>query len=431
MRIAFFSDTFHPAINGVVMTIIETATYLQERGHEVLVIVPNSKDDSEQPDDSQYNFTVHRTPSVNGRLYPDFVIGLPDGGLLKLLKDFKPDVIHNHVPFSLGLQGVLLAKYLKIPLVVTHHTNYSDPALVRSSSFQDLPMVEAMFGTVEKLLRFFYNNHDVVLAPSNNSLSELKEFGVHVPVVVSPSTVDIQEMQAAKKAGVALRKKLKLSDQTLLYVGRISGEKSIDAVIELFSKVHQSLPKTQLILIGDGPAESALRRQVDELGLTETVIFYGRVPHEELITAGHFYLGDIFITMSQWETLGLSTIEAMACGLPVVAAKARANIENVEGVGILVEAEDQQAAVTQLVQLLTNPKQYQQMAKASIKKAKEFTPDEVIGKLEKVYSILLEHKHKTANTSHSWLETQRTFLKHVTDKQLQQVREKLRVLLEF
>jgi len=392
MRIAFFSDTFYPSINGVVTTIVETASFLQARGHEVLVIVPRH---SNLKFDRSFSFEIHQTPSVSGIVYPDFMIGLPDPGLLKVIRKFQPDIIHTHGPFMLGLQGVLLAKYLKIPLISTYHTHFSDRESLKALGLENVPMIDQVLGTVGRLFRFFYNKHDVVVAPSEDTARDLINYGVHVPIKVLPSAVDIENMKKGKKKGLLLRKKYKI-DQALIYVGRMSGEKCIDKIITLFYHAQLTVPKLSLVLIGEGPAQKKLLEQAQEYGITDKIISMGRIPHQDIISEGYYYLGDVFVTMSKWETLGLSTIEAMACGLPIVAARARANIENVRNVGILVDLEDQEIGLSSVLDLLQNSKKNNELAKLSLAKSEQFSPEIIIKKLEKMYQHSIDQKLKNS-----------------------------------
>lgn len=388
MKIVIFTHTFYPTISGVATSIAEMGEYLQDRGHEVLVIAPRHQ---EYTNSQEFRFRVHHTPSISVGVYPDFKVGLLDPDLLQILKDFNPDIIHTNEPSSMGLQGLILAKYLNIPVVSTYHTHYSDREALKAVGLQNMPMMSGVLNTLGKLFRFFYNKHDAVIVPSQDTARELINYGVTPPITVLPSPVDFTKLKSAKKRGLLLRKKYDIQ-QALIYIGRLSGEKSVDQILMVFQQASKKLPGLQLVLVGDGPAQNDLQSLADELEISEKIIFVGSIPHRELVKEGYYYLGDIFITMSRWETLGLSTIEAMACGLPVVAVRARANIENVQDIGILVDIEDEDLGVSSILKILKNKNYYLNLSELSTVKAREFAPKKIMAKLEKLYQNIIKNK---------------------------------------
>ncbi len=387
MKIAFFTDTFYPSINGVVTSLVDTAEELTRRGHEVLVVAPSTTEKKEFP------FQVHYAMSVSGLVYPDFRIGLPNPNLLRLMHSFEPDIIHTHVPFSIGWQGVMLGKHLKVPLVATHHTYFTDEESLKSLGLPKNILLRQFQKTADKVITFYFNQHDVLIAPSRDTLRDLEEKNVVPPAYVIPSPVQVERFQAACQNGLKLRKKYGIS-KSILYVGRISGEKNIDLVLRAFAEA--ALPKdVSLVLIGDGVAVSTLQKHAKQLGISDRVVWVGRVVHQQLLDEGYYYLGDVFVSLSCFETLGLSTIEAMACGLPVIGARSKATVEVVRGAGVLVEAEDTRQTAHQLHKIFSDSEYYHSLSEKSLKRAARYSPQKTVTQLEKLYSDSIEEKGST------------------------------------
>ncbi|MEG1148865.1 MAG: glycosyltransferase, partial [Niameybacter sp.] len=150
----------------------------------------------------------------------------------------------------------------------------------------------------------------------------LLNYGVKKPIEVIPTGINFAPFSPSRytKGEIQALKtqfKLSLDAPTVLFVGRIAKEKSIDVVLEAFPRVVEKIPKAKFFIVGDGPEMTHLREMVTKLGLEDAVIFAGLQPWA---TIGKFYqLGDVFVSASVSETQGLTFAEAMAAGLPVVA----------------------------------------------------------------------------------------------------------------
>jgi 1,2-diacylglycerol 3-alpha-glucosyltransferase len=157
---------------------------------------------------------------------------------------------------------------------------------------------------------------------------------VNVPVTVVPTPVDLSAYRDLDPERVRAALGLKDAD-LLLYVGRLSKEKSLDFLLRAFARIVLKRPQARLLLVGKGPHEHGLRHMVRELHLGERVIFTGSIPHSEV--PHYVAAADLFVFSSVMETQGLVLIEAMAAGTPVVAVEAPASVDVlVEGGGMLV-----------------------------------------------------------------------------------------------
>ncbi len=390
MKIAIFSDVSLPTLGGVSTAIQDITHALGENGHQVLVIVPKP-----QPGCDPKEFKVHKNariywaPSIDFRFYPEFRIGLPNLKILNQVKKFKPDVIHTHTPFALGFQGLVLARRLKIPVLTTHHTNLTDVEQLKTFNLYESKIAAQFQKGIGKLISFFLNKHQLVIVPTKDTLTDIRKLGVEKPAMVVPSPVDIQSLRTAKDKGKLLRTHLGIR-KACLYVGRLSGEKNIDLVIQAFALARKKIPSLKLVLIGDGPDRGRLFQLASDLEVSESIIWTGKIPRDRLINQGYFYLGDVFMTLSKYETQGLSTVEAMACGLPVIGAKARATHELVKGTGILVDTNDITKISQKLVGLLNDSQQMKKLKQQSLDKADQFDPKRVIVHLEKAYNKVLK-----------------------------------------
>jgi len=326
-------------------------------------------------------------PSINGRVYPDIRIGLPSFGILRRLQAFKPDIIHTFTPLVLGLQGIILAKHLHVPHVSSHLTNYTDEEMLKAVKyFPDIVLRQTQKGA-GAFIRWFLNYHQAVLVPSEDTRRDILSMGVTVPIHTIPMPIAYEALVQGKKKGTHLRKQLGIG-QAILYAGRMSGEKNIDQVLQTFHLLLKKKPKTKLVLIGDGQERSSLFKLATKLRINQSIVWVGQVPHAELLQQGYYYLGDVFLTLSEFETQGLSTLEAMACGLPVVGARSRATSEIVETVGILVSPQRKTEIVAHLSDLLSRKTLSAQYQAASITKAKEFSIPVCIPKLLDVYELV-------------------------------------------
>jgi glycosyltransferase involved in cell wall biosynthesis len=282
LRIGFFTDSYFPEIDGVTYTLQLWGNRLSERGHETDIVYP---DGEYEPADGE-----HPVPSFPNPFYPGYEV--PTYRRPSTLPDF--DIVHCHGPGPVGWLGLRYASKYDTPLVYTHHTpieEYFHQALpwesVASFLSERYPVIESKY-----MKRF-----DVVTA----STSRIDRSVDHVQL---PVGVNMQFFQPTREQWY--------DDETVIgYSGRLSMEKN---VAELF-EVAEHLPEYEFVVVGEGPRRPDLeKRKPDNVTMREFL------PREQLPI---FYSSiDCFITASTADTLGLSTLEANACGTPVVAADA-------------------------------------------------------------------------------------------------------------
>jgi len=324
MKIAIFSDTFPPQVNGVAHTAYLSAKNLIEQGHEVAVFTV-SKKPKDRPDINLKNLQVFRLLSVPAIAYKGERLTLPIGLTLRRIKKFKPDIIHVHTPFSVGWEAVLVSKILKIPLVGTHHTFYNHYLKHIKLDFEWMKKVSWKF-TIG-----FYNRCNLILSPSKSLADELVKEGLKCPISVLQNSIDINlfrplENQPAREE---IKRSFGIKNKSVCYMGRLSYEKSVDQVILAFALMNKKMPELKLMIIGDGPERKNLEKLTEDLGLNNSVIYTGSLLYNgDLVRA--LQANDLFISASKSENMPLSVLEAMAVSLPMILVKEKGLAELIQ-----------------------------------------------------------------------------------------------------
>jgi glycosyltransferase involved in cell wall biosynthesis len=326
---------------GGVPTAVETIRRdLEALGHEVVIVAPRMAGAAEG------ERGVIRVPSVPAPTYPDFALPMPLGpSLRRRLGALALDVFHAHHPFLLGASARRLARAAGRPFVFTYHTLYE-----RYAHYVPLPRQMVARRAVRWSARFA-DSADLVIAPSDFVARRLRTLGVRRPIEVLPTGVDLDRFRPGD--GAAARRALGLGagDRVLLYVGRLDREKNLEFLLDAVARV--TTPEARLLLVGRGTQGPALRRAADAAGLGSRVELRGGSPPTGL--PAYYRAADAFVFASTSETQGLAVLEAMACGLPVVAVRA-SGIEEIvtDGVSGLLVPEDAAAFAGAVDQILAD-----------------------------------------------------------------------------
>lgn len=325
MRIAFFTETFLPKMDGIVTTMCQTIRQLRELGHEVVIFAPEG---------GIAEFEGFRVIGMKSRafpLYPELRLALPRAWMRETLTEFRPDILHVADPALLGIAGLYYGGgrdggALRLPLVVAYHTD-----LPKYLHYYGLGFLERF---VWKLLRTRHGRATINLCTSEVMVNQLREHGIE-PVALWPGAVDSDVFSPCRRSA-DMRERLTQGhpeSPLLLYVGRLSAEKNLESVRPLL----KAFPELRFAVVGDGPHREKLEKYF--VGLP--VYFAGFLYKEELARA--YASSDIFVMFSRTETLGLVVLEAMASGLPVVAARAGGIPEMItnEVNGYLVDTESE------------------------------------------------------------------------------------------
>ena len=306
MRIAIVTEVWHPTINGVVTRLAATVDELLRDGHQVLIVAPKLSDGDGERD----GLRVRTVPTLSVPfVYGGQPWGLPLPRVGRFLADFEPDVVHVVNPVLLGITGVLSARRHRTPLVCSYHTDVATYA-----SFYRLGWLRPL---IWRVVRALHTQAAINLVTSDVAAAQLRQAGIprvrrwHCGVDLErfrPAAIDPQTRGSGYR--------------TALYVGRLAAEKGLGALAELVS-----VPDVHLVIVGDGPARVSLTEQLR----SGSVEFKGPLHGEELAAA--YRQADVFVFPSTTETLGLVLLEALASGLPVVAAASPASREVLDGCG--------------------------------------------------------------------------------------------------
>ncbi len=302
MRVALFTDTFLPKVDGIVTVIRLLLDHMAARGVDAVVIAPRLHGTNRH--DSYGAFRVLRPTSVFFPLYPELRIGLPTPSTYRALRGFNPDVVHIIHPAALTASGLWMAKRLGVPVVASFHLDFA-----RLADHYRVPFMKPLLNA---WARGHFNAADLALAPSRAVQRDMQRIGVR-EVGLWRRGVDAQRFHPRHRSD-AMR--ARLSDghpdaSLLLYVGRLSVEKQLPQL----RAVLDALPHVRLALVGDGPARACLAAHFAD---TPTV-FTGYLTGDALYAA--YASADLFVFPSSMETFGLVVTEAMAAGLGVVASR--------------------------------------------------------------------------------------------------------------
>ncbi|WP_436663511.1 glycosyltransferase family 4 protein [Alicyclobacillus acidoterrestris] len=334
MRIAMFTETFLPSTDGIVTRLRATLNYLEQEGHEVLMFAPSGAP-------AKYaSATIVGIPAMPFILYPEKRYALPLPRIGRAIKRFQPDLIHAVNPAFLGLGGIYYAWRYHLPLIASYHTNV--PAYARHYKLNFLePALWWYFRTL-------HNRADMNLATSRATMNELEKQGF-LNLGLWERGVDVELFQQAKRSTEMRRRlapKAGPNDPVLLYVGRLASEKNIERIRPCLDE----FPDLHLAIVGDGP----YRRDLEQIFAGTNAHFTGYMHGAELAEA--YASADAFLFPSTTETLGLVLFEAMATGLPVLAADSPPTREVLENgrAGFIFDSSSDAAMIECVRQLLTD-----------------------------------------------------------------------------
>ena len=376
MKIAFFTETFLPKVDGIVTRLTKTVQHLAAGGDEVVVFCP------EGAPDTYMGARVVGVPAMPLPLYPELKLALPRPAVAEALERFQPDLVHVVNPAVLGLGGIWLAKTRGYPLVASYHTH-----LPKYLEHYGMGMLEPLLW---ELLKAAHNQARLNLCTSTAMVQELSEKGIqHTDLWQRGVDTELFRPELRQQA---TREKLlgghSDTGKLLLYIGRLSAEKQIERI----RPVLEAIPDARLALVGDGPHRQQLEAHFRGLPAT----FVGYLAGEELASA--YASGDAFVFPSSTETLGLVLLEAMAAGCPVVGAN-RGGIPDIvsDGVnGCLYDPDGKDGGANSLTaavqRLLGDPQQRQALRQAARAEAEHWGWAGATAQLRRFYTRLLEQE---------------------------------------
>jgi len=315
-----FADSFHPTVDGAVVSMETQADGLEARGHEVVVVAPDT------PNRPSYSRKVHYLPSFEFRSYSDYRIVWAAPTMMEFIRKEKVDILHCHGLASMAILSLTAGRALNIPHLLTFHTMANEA--VKYYSF--MPMrADLLVPMVWIYLRNLLRRPEVVIAPSTPVKDELLDHGVKMKACeVVPTGIDLKRFSPKNYDSEFLSRWDLNGNRVLLHVGRLSMEKRLDIVIDAMAKLRPEEPDLRLLVVGKGPASDHYADLARKRGVDDMVIFAGYLPDEELPKA--YSSCDMLILASTFETQGLVVLEALASGTPVAGIRCRAIPEFIE-----------------------------------------------------------------------------------------------------
>lgn len=284
---------------------------LEALGHEVWVFAPNTPEPVEDDDH------IYRLLSAPLIVLPERRVATPlDPRLLRKIGRLNLDVIHTHTEFGVGSFGFRADRKFSIPHVHTYHTIYED----YTHYFDPLGLIDAPAkGVVRVAARETAKRCDRIIAPTKKTLDLLRGYGLKLPIDVIATGVDLSRFSPVsdtEKHELRIKFGVDRFKHVLLSIGRQAAEKSVSELLDMVGPYLKEHPEACQLTVGRGPELARLKQQARDLGVTDQVIFMGELPWEAVPDI--YRAADLLIGNSQTETQGLTFIEALASGTPII-----------------------------------------------------------------------------------------------------------------
>lgn len=388
MKILITTDTFFPMINGVITSINILYEELKNSGHEVKILTLSQTGEEKVLEDIYY------LKSLGVAIYPDARIKAPFyNKLINEVMEWAPDIVHSQTEFSTMFVAKYICSKLGIPHIHTYHTMYEDYLgyLLGGKIIKK--------NTAAKLIKILLNSVDAIIAPTEKTKNVLLSYGVYKNIHVIPTGIDLRKFQ--KNISIDEKKRIisnlgiNFEDKIITYVGRTAKEKNIDEIVTLFKEVINKITNTKLLIVGAGPELKNLKNLVEREGLEHSVYFTGMINPKDVYK--YYKISEVFVTASNSETQGLTYIEALSSGCPIV-CKWDECLE-----GIIIQGKNGFAYKKQwefshyLVEILGNDRLRENMAKEAIAKASQYSSNKFKEKVLNSYIMTINTSKNSTN----------------------------------
>ncbi len=370
LNIGLFSDTYLPDINGVSISVDTLRKALQQKGHNVYVIAPT---ESTKISGIISDGGVLRIPGIKLKKIYGYRLSRPYSIKAKnILKKLNLDVVHVHTEFTMRIFATSIAKSFKIPLVYTYHTMYEDYTYYITKGYFD-KTARKIVAWVSRLLG---QTSTEIIAPTNKTKKALERYLITKPINVIPTGI---ELSSFSKDSVNKAEVEKLIDRygiednfRIVFLGRLAKEKNVEFLIRGMKKVLEKDKNVTLIIAGYGPWEDNLKNYAEEQGVAENIIFAGKQAHNDVPIIYHS--ANVFASASTSETQGITYIEAMACGLPVLSIKDE-SVEDIleDNVTGMYFKDEEELAEKILILKNMDSVSFNHMSEAALKRASNYS----------------------------------------------------------
>lgn len=395
MRVGIFTESYPPLVNGVSTSILMLEHALTKLGHEVFIITVS---DNKKDYVLENNGHILRLPSVNlANCYDYKMTSVYPIKAVNMIKKMNLDVIHSNVEFTVGIFARVVSEQLSIPLVHTYHTNWEDYTHYITKNKKILDDI------CKKLLKYlvvFFEDKTVteLIVPSNkiyNLFKDKYKFTKNIHIIQTGiETSKFYKEKFNLKDINSLKKKLgiKKKDFVVMTVSRLAKEKSVDRIINNHKELVKKYSNMKLLIVGDGPDIDKLKDEAKSLGVSDSVIFTGKVPLSDIPI--YYQLGNVFVTASKSETQGLTVVEAISSSLPIVAVKDDSFVNSViEDFNGFVFTDDEKY-INSISKLYEDKDLYNRLSNQSRLLSEDFSSEYFALKVLKVYENAIENYKK-------------------------------------
>lgn len=374
MRIAYFTDTYYPEINGVTNTLSILHNYLNDKGIPHIFFAPEYQSEHSENNIKRY----HGIPipfSPNSRL------ALPYHQLIRdEIEKFQPDLIHIVTEFTIGNEGLRIAREMNIPLVTSYHTNIDQYLEYFHARLLERP-IRAYF-------KKFHSNAEMTFCPSTQTYNQLASQGYRNLAIWSRG-VDTALYSPKKRTGI-WRRQFGQERFLCLYVGRLSYEKGLDYYLESIREINRQFQDQFLfVFAGDGP----FRAELEASGI-DNIILTGFVRGEML--AQLYADSDLFVFPSGTETFGNVLLEAMSSGCACICTNSGGvtDFSNHRENAWVIPYRSSEALTAGILKLMHEPLLKQRLSCGALKTAASRSWNSVMSFLTESYEEVLSGKLK-------------------------------------
>lgn len=391
MKIFYALETFLPHISGVTICTDRLADYFSKDKNNVVYVITASPNGDFQIDSDSHNYTIIQIKSyanpIRKKLKVSYLASLD---IRRILDEFKPDIIHIQDPFFISQSLAFEASRRKIPVIATQHCSLKFPL-----SYLKLPkfLQKTTEKTMEKVLATFINNYcKILITPSVFIKKEVIKWGINIPVEVVSNGVN-RDVFVKSRISEEFLKKYKIEDfiskPIILYSGRIDKDKNLETLMKAIPLVLKEVNVNFLFLGGGDLKEELICQLADEgCSFKENVCFLGPIEPQNPDLAKFYRLATLFVMPSLIEAQSLATMEAMASGLSVVAAKKGALpelIKNMEN-GFLVGALNPEEYAEAIIEIIKNKNFRKKLEKKSLELITSHDFEKTFQKIKKIYN---------------------------------------------
>ncbi|MBD3390509.1 MAG: glycosyltransferase [Chitinivibrionales bacterium] len=306
-RVLWFTDTLTD-LNGVSATLVKLGMLAHERDLDLKLVACLTDDEKR----AQLPPNVLRLPCIltyTPSYFKTYTLRFPSVlASLKAIYKAEPDVIYISTPGPVGMLGLLVSKLLHVPSVAIYHTDFTRQA-------RQIIGDDFICRTVEDFTAWFYSFMDSIRVPTQEYISILEKRGFDARKMVRfKRGIDARVFSPRGASGGLLKKNYGIEDgPTLVHSGRVSKEKNVDFLAEVYRRIAEKHPETNLVFAGDGPYLEEFSGKMREF---PRVHFIGRVARESLPSI--YSASSALLFPSVTDTFGMVVLEAQACGLPAI-----------------------------------------------------------------------------------------------------------------